>query len=136
MTELSPRAVIDTNVVSFLFKKDDTRAYLYKQDLLGKQLIISFMTVAELKLWALSRNWGAARITKMEEHLRQFIVYPVDVRLIDLWAQVVSQGRKTGHAIDSQDAWIAATALSEGIPLITHNRKDFEWLPKYRNLFC
>lgn len=28
--------------------------------------------------------------------------------------------------ISAADAWIAATALLYGVPLVTHNRKDFE----------
>jgi len=38
-------AVIDTNVVSFLLKRD-TRAELYKPHLLGVRLVVSFITVA------------------------------------------------------------------------------------------
>ena len=39
--------VVDTDVVSFRFKKD-TRARLYKRHLLGQQPLIAFMTLAEL----------------------------------------------------------------------------------------
>jgi hypothetical protein len=37
--------VVDTDVVSFRFKKD-TRARLYKRHLLGQQPLIAFMTLA------------------------------------------------------------------------------------------
>jgi tRNA(fMet)-specific endonuclease VapC len=40
-------AVIDTDVVSFLFKRD-TRAELYRPHLVGRRIVVSFMTVAEL----------------------------------------------------------------------------------------
>jgi predicted nucleic acid-binding protein len=43
--------VIDTDIFSFLLKKD-TRAEPYKPHLDGHFLFISFMTVAELERWA------------------------------------------------------------------------------------
>jgi tRNA(fMet)-specific endonuclease VapC len=43
--------IVDTDVVSFLFK-GDTRAQAYREHLRGKTLAISFMTVAELYQWA------------------------------------------------------------------------------------
>jgi len=80
-------AVIDTDVVSFLFK-GDTRAELYKPHLLGVRPVVSFMTVAELEQWALIRNWGEPRKAKMREHLRNFVVHPVDRALCVKWAEV------------------------------------------------
>ncbi len=44
---MTDRLVVDTDVISFLFKRD-TRAKLYEPHLSGRQLVISFMTVAEL----------------------------------------------------------------------------------------
>lgn len=44
--------VVDTDVVSYLFKSD-TRAQLYRPLLMGKLPLISFMTLAELDRWAL-----------------------------------------------------------------------------------
>jgi|SRR5579885_740722 tRNA(fMet)-specific endonuclease VapC len=117
-------AVIDTNVVSFLFKRD-TRAELYKRHLLGVRPVVSFMTVAELEKWALIRNWGEARKAKMREHLRNFIVHPFDRALCIKWAEVSASARSKGRPIGCADAWIAATAILHGIPLITDNRGDF-----------
>jgi tRNA(fMet)-specific endonuclease VapC len=52
-------AVVDTDVVSFLFKRD-SRAELYRPHLINRTLIVSFMTVAEMERWALTRKWGEA----------------------------------------------------------------------------
>ena len=42
------RIVVDTDVISFVFKGHSLAA-AYASDLDGKQLVVSFMTVAELK---------------------------------------------------------------------------------------
>jgi tRNA(fMet)-specific endonuclease VapC len=36
-----------------------------------------------------------------------------------------AEARKSGHTIETADAWIAATALLHDIPLVTHNSKDY-----------
>ncbi len=59
-------------------------------------------------------------------YLRRMIIYPVDAKLIDKWAQIMAQAEKAGKHMDSKDAWIAATALILNIPLVTHNRKHCE----------
>jgi len=56
-------AIVDTDVVSMLFK-GDTRAIAYRRHVTSRLLGISFMTLAELQRWALERRWGASR--KME----------------------------------------------------------------------
>ena len=49
--------VVDTNVVSYIFKKD-TRGELYQPVLDGKLLMIAAQTLAELELMPLVNNGG------------------------------------------------------------------------------
>ena len=116
--------VLDTDVVSFLFKRD-TRADLYRPHLTGKISVISFMTLAELDRWSIERNWGANRKRKMEEHLKNFVIHHSNRELSLKWAEVSHSARRNGRPIQSADAWIAATAILHDVALITHNRNDF-----------
>jgi len=52
--------VVDTDVISYIFK-GDTRSASYYPHLSDKLALISFMTRAELRQWALLRNWGDPR---------------------------------------------------------------------------
>jgi tRNA(fMet)-specific endonuclease VapC len=116
--------LFDTDVLSYLFK-GDTRADAY-QDILRDYLpSISFMTVAELELWALIHRWGNVRRLAMEEYLEGFLVVPYDRFLCRAWATVCHQSRHQGRAMHPSDVWIAATALTLDVPLLTHNLKDF-----------
>ncbi|MBI4671308.1 MAG: type II toxin-antitoxin system VapC family toxin [Chloroflexi bacterium] len=117
--------LVDTNVLSFVFK-GDTRANLYAPLLEGNRLAISFMTVAELFEWANTRKWGEARTKRLEEPLAPFLVVPVDIELCRVWGKLRAAQQAKGKTIASQDAWIAATALRHGLPLVTHNPSDFE----------
>src|SRR5437870_3466642 len=104
-----PAVVVDTNIVSFEFKRD-TRTQLYHSHLAGKLLVISFMTLAELDLWALER--GPSRKIRMERHIRQYVIYPFDRGLCLKWAEASRSARSKGRPIHPADGWIAATALT------------------------
>ena len=116
--------VVDTDVASFLFK-GDTRAQAYRQHLQGKTPALSFMTVAELYQWAYGRNWGERKLARLEEQLRAYVIVPYDGELCKQWATVCIERQRQGRPISAQDAWIAATALRHGCPLVTHNSKDY-----------
>ena len=118
-------AIVDTDVVSFLFKRD-TRAPLYQPHLLGKTLYVSFMTVAELERWALASNWGPARLARLDRYLQRFNVVLVDRPLCRRWAEVMDAARRAGQPLGVADTWIAATALALGCPVVTHNAADFQ----------
>jgi predicted nucleic acid-binding protein len=119
-----PYVVVDTNVVSYVFKRD-TRARSYHRYLTGQTLVISFMTLAELSAWALQYRWGANRQQAMTRHLGQYVVQHSNSSLCEKWAEVRTQARTKGRPIAIDDAWIAATALLHQIPLVTHNPGDF-----------
>jgi tRNA(fMet)-specific endonuclease VapC len=117
-------AIIDTDVVSMLFK-GDTRAFAFRRHLTGRLLGISFMTLAELNRWPLERSWGALRKTELEAHLSRYTVLPVNRELCRKWAEISFEARREGKPIQTADAWIAASALYYRVPLITNNRDDY-----------
>jgi tRNA(fMet)-specific endonuclease VapC len=117
--------VVDTDVASFYFK-NDRRAQPFVSRWSGKTLVISFMTFAELQLWALLRNWGPRRVGQLQAFIKtHFVVHPADEHLCSLWASVMAEARANGRPVNTSDAWIAATALAINAPLATHNAKDF-----------
>ena len=117
--------VVDTDVVSFLYKRD-TRAELYRLHLNDPPFIISFMTLAELRSWMRHRNWGPARRQHLERYLQRYQLIYANDDLCELWAQGTDSARRNGRPIGAADAWIAATALMQNVSLVTHNRSDYE----------
>jgi tRNA(fMet)-specific endonuclease VapC len=104
-------AVVDTDVVSMLFK-GDTSALAYRPHLQGRLLGISFMTLAELERWPLERDWGPRRKLELTQYLTHYTVLPVNRELCAKWAEVSFRAKKDGRPIQTADAWVAASALS------------------------
>jgi predicted nucleic acid-binding protein len=122
--------VLDTDVVSFLFK-GDSRADMYVQQLRNRQWLISFMTEAELEQWALLANWSASRVEWLRLFLARCVIVPSSHDLVLKWAAMVA-ARNSGRRIETADAWIAATALLYDAPLLTHNKSDYLGVPGLR----
>lgn len=116
--------VVDTDVVSFLLK-GDTRAELYRPHLASPPFVLSFMTVAELRGWARQRDWGEARRRALEAYLARYVIWYANDALCDRWAEATDSARRAGRPIAAADAWVAATALQQGVPLVTHNGAHF-----------
>ena len=51
---------------------------------------------------------------------------PIEPQLPDIYAQIVADCRRQGFTIGTNDAWVAATAVSLDIPLATNNRRHFD----------
>jgi predicted nucleic acid-binding protein len=128
MTDLDTYStvLVDTNVISFLFKKD-SRGNLYKPHLKSKLGAVAAQTYAELEVLPLQNNWSLKRHNELRNYLSEkftFIEISKDISL--KWAQIRVEMRRLGKPIDTADAWIAATALVFSVPLVTHNYKDFK----------
>ena len=116
--------VIDTDVWSYLYKRRE-EAKLYQPHLFGNILVISFQTQAELLRWVVSANWGERRREHLESRLQNYIVEHSSDAMSSRWAGAMDSARRNGRPISAADAWIAATALHLGVPLITHNKNHF-----------
>ena len=125
---MSNAVVVDTDVVSYLFKNHPI-AFQYLPELKDRTPILSFMTLAELDRWVLDARWGEARHKRLRQYLAAFVVLPYDRDLCTKWAEVTVAAQASGRRIECADAWIAATALLAGAPLITHNRNDYLGVP-------
>jgi len=86
---------------------------------------ISIITYGELV-------YGASKSEKIEKNLAVvyrlrdlFPIINVDKPIIEIFASLKSQKRKTGQITDDMDLIIAATALCNNLILVTNNEKHF-----------
>ena len=117
-------AVVDTDVVSYLFK-NHSLAPANQAILAGRPLAVSLITLAEIEYGMEAKNWGAARRDLMHRFLTRFTLLLPDVETARAWARIKSGCEKKGRPIAFADAWIAAAALQLNVPLVTHNSSDY-----------
>jgi predicted nucleic acid-binding protein len=125
---LNKVVVIDTNVVSYIFKRD-TRGDLYKPHIEGKLMMIAAQTFAELELMPLNNNWGSSHRRELHRYVKKFVFVEVNEEISLLWAKVQAHAKRIGRPISVGDSWIAATALAYDVPLVTHDLNDFKNVP-------
>jgi len=126
--------LLDTDILSFLFNQDPVRVPRYEPHLDGRVLYASFVSVAEMRFGARLRGWGPARRARLDLFLEEYSVVESTPEIGAMWAQIRADARHAGRTIERQDAWVAAVAVSLGLPLVTHNAAHFAHVPLLRIL--
>jgi tRNA(fMet)-specific endonuclease VapC len=121
MTPDRPVVVLDTNIVSYIFK-GDSRAWYYEERVRGSHLVISFQTLEESLFGAYKDGWGESRIKELYGYLANYEVIWPNNDLVELCAGLRAQRQAAGRELQMADAWIAATGLLLGCPLASHDR--------------
>ena len=86
------RVVVDTSVISHIFRQDEIGVQ-YRELLVGQQTLISFQTLAER---VYSANWGQRRIEEFRSYLERYTVIWPDDDLVETYARVVADCSRTG----------------------------------------
>ena len=123
--------VVDTDVASYIFNWHSL-AQRYSDVLRGSELVLSFMSIAELRMGAISAGWGSRRRQLLERFIHGFDLVYADNDLCTVWAKIRADAKAVGRPMSPQDAWIAATAVALDAPLATNNRRDYEHVQKLR----
>ena len=112
--------IADTNIISYAFKREPL-GERYSRLLTGREVRISFTTVAELHRWAEKGAWGARRRLELRLFLARFPMIPCTTGIPERYAKVIVERERAGRPMLRDDAWIAATALHHDLPLVTHD---------------
>ena len=118
--------VIDTDVYGAELITGSKLAAQYEPIIVGRPAFISFQTVAELRFGALLRNWGEARLRKLDGRIAAAETVHTGPDLVAIYARLRVDCERIGHALAQRqhdaDRWVAATALRLGIPLVSNDR--------------
>ena len=124
--------VLDTDAASRLQKESLPDGH--KELLEGEQLAISFVTVGELYKGAYKAQWGAARVTRLDNWLGRALVLEYEPSVGRVWGFISAEVERIGRPVLANDLWVAACCLAHDMPLMTFNRRDFEHVPDLRLL--
>ncbi|MEO6532050.1 MAG: PIN domain-containing protein [Pseudolysinimonas sp.] len=122
--------LLDTDVFSALYVSPRATAQSqghpiddWARALTGSRVVVSFQTRAEALSGALIAHWGEARLGALRERLDSTPTVDVDQGVVEAFAALSRDARAAGHALGEKihvgDRWIAACAISKGLPLLS-----------------
>jgi tRNA(fMet)-specific endonuclease VapC len=118
----SSRVVVDTNIfIDYLRTKDKKNTDLFKIPS-NKTIFISAITLYELLLGA-TNDQKRCDIQLLTEDT---IVLPFDDEVSIQASEIYHDLRRTNKMIEFRDIFIAATCLTNKLPLKTSNKKHFQ----------
>jgi len=125
--------LIDTNSISELWRPaPDAQVLAWFNAQAIETLRISAVTVAELRYGIAVMPVGQRRRTlheRMERDVFQLFggrVLPFDLDASHAYAHLMARAKVAGKAIGTADAYIAATAISNGLMVATRDTSPFE----------
>jgi predicted nucleic acid-binding protein len=116
--------VVDTDVASNIHK-DRLPGHLAVR-LLGKTLVVTFVTIGELTQWVELRQWGPNRRAELDAWLDGVVELGYEPRVARMWGRLSAAGVRRGRTRPTNDMWVAACCIVHGIPLATMNVKDYQ----------
>lgn len=94
------------------------------------RLVVSMITVGELRAGVLSATDPAARAVRLRSLAKALETepLPIDDRVATAWAELRGRLRDAGRRLAVNDSWIAATAIAHDLSLVTQDR-DYTDVP-------
>lgn len=118
--------MLDTDIVSYLVRGRYLRLDWHIANVQSKQLCISSISRAELRVGVLMKPEAMSLAHYINEFLDRTPALAFDQMAADCYANVAARLRRHGILIGQNDTCIAAHAMSIGATLVTHNVRHFE----------
>jgi hypothetical protein len=125
--------LLDTNVISEWVKpipNAGVMAWLDETD--EDRTFLSVATLAEIR-YGIERLAHSRRRTRLDAWLRDEValrfegrVLPIDSAIAEAWGPIVARREAAGRPIGLMDAFIAATATTHGLTVVTRDLGAFE----------
>ena len=118
------RILVDTGVFSASISRRRRARFEPQVGLMvGHQIFLATVTVAELRYGGLVAGWGEQRRERLEQSIAATTVVSVSDALLTTAAELRHACLLAGHAlhepIHANDLWVAAAAVHIGAPLLT-----------------
>jgi len=98
------------------------------------QLAITPFTLGEARAGYVMKRWGPARIAAADNQLASFLLLPLDTLTLEEYAKLHAHCKLSGKPLHHNDLWIAATAISRGLELVTSDAAQSN-LPGVRAIY-
>jgi len=115
------RLLIDTNIYSYAMRG--------KQEVLDTLRYTARICISAISIGELMTGFrGGGKEQKNRKELHQFLdsprvtLYPVNEETAEQYSAILTQLKKQGTPVPTNDIWIAAVAMQHGLPLFTKDK--------------
>jgi len=126
------RVLLDTCVLSELRKADcHERVKGLIEEIADEYLFISVISIGEI-----TKGINLLEESHRKRELNSWLqaiechysnrVLPIDLETVRIWGEFTAKAQKSGKTVAANDGLIAATALRNGLHVVTRNVDDFE----------
>ena len=132
--------LLDTNAVSEWVKPRPNPGLMkWMESADEDRVFVSVISLVELR-YGVERMPAGSRRSRIEQWLQHELplrferrILPVDTQVAELWGQTVARSEAVGRPIGVMDAFLAATAETYELTLVTRNVSDFPLLKAVLN---
>ena len=117
--------MLDTNICIYVIKTYPPEL-LDRFNALAEQLCISAITLGELHYGAEKSMHRLKNLQSIEHFAARLEVLPFSPKAAAHYGQVRAELERAGTPVGTHDMLIAAHARSEGLTVVTNNRREFD----------
>ena len=123
--------LIDTNILIYRLKNvgNVNDNFLKYKD---KQMSVSVISYGELIFGAMKSKSVEKNLETVNDIKSIFPIIDINCDIMKTFGEIKAYIQKIGKPVDDMDLLISATAISNGMTLVTHNTKHFENIPNLK----
>lgn len=122
------RYLLDTNIAIFVIRQRPPQALAVFNQHAGR-MALSAITLAELMHGAEKSGRPTANLAVVEDFCSRLEVLPYGPKAAQHYGQIRAALELAGTPVGVNDLHIAAHARSEGLVVVTNNRREFDRVP-------
>ena len=115
------RVLLDTNIYSDLLRGKQAIVDLLKEP---EIIAISVISIGELRAGFENSKRKSENLEELETflYIPRVVIYDVDDETTEFYAKIISELKRSGNPIPTNDIWISALALQHGIKLLSRDK--------------
>jgi predicted nucleic acid-binding protein len=116
---------LDTNIISYLLRGNrELQKRIYREVNDGGGVIIPLIAYYEIKRGLVDSN-ATTKLTAFERLCYMLGMDDMDVKTLDVAANIYASKKRQGSLIEDADILIAASCIAHGYVLVTNNERHF-----------
>jgi tRNA(fMet)-specific endonuclease VapC len=118
--------LLDTNICIYLIKEKPPEVLARFTSLKPTQVFISAISVFELQYGVENSQTPKRNLSALDNFLRPMNILDFTTKEAKVAAKIRADLKRKGTPIGAYDLQIAATALAQGLTVVTNNTSEFE----------